>query len=154
AGIACELFRVGGATSGTFVASGSFPRWAFHAQRAEYTSVSMLHPCKAAAGPRLVNWDSLFSGAARPLGAPLGVCLALVVSIALAGCRPQASAVTIEQAPAKDPNVVRVTDDQLHQLNVAKVEGHQFRIFKQAVGQIAFNEDASTVVLTPFSGRV
>src|SRR5262249_15858048 len=25
---------------------------------------------------------------------------------------------------------------------------------KQAVGQIAFNEDASTVVLTPFSGRV
>ena len=29
-----------------------------------------------------------------------------------------------------------------------------FRIEKQAIGQIAFNEDASTLVLTPFSGRV
>jgi cobalt-zinc-cadmium efflux system membrane fusion protein len=42
----------------------------------------------------------------------------------------------------------------MHQLNVVKVEPYKFRIQKQAIGQIAFNEDASTVVLTPFSGRV
>ncbi len=34
------------------------------------------------------------------------------------------------------------------------VKPHRFRVYKLAVGQIAFNEDASTVVLTPFSGRV
>ena len=31
---------------------------------------------------------------------------------------------------------------------------HGARSTKQAIGQIAFNEDASTVVLTPFSGRI
>jgi membrane fusion protein, heavy metal efflux system len=39
-------------------------------------------------------------------------------------------------------------------LAVAAVESRTFRIQKPAIGQIAFNEDASTVVLTPFSGRV
>lgn len=54
----------------------------------------------------------------------------------------------------KDPNAVRVNVDQLHQLSVVAIATDQFRIQKQAIGQIAFNEDASTVVLTPFSGRV
>src|SRR5260370_38899588 len=42
----------------------------------------------------------------------------------------------------------------MHQLQVVKVEPHAFRVQRSAIGQIAFNEDASTVVLTPFSGRV
>jgi len=42
----------------------------------------------------------------------------------------------------------------MHQLNIVKVEWCSFRILKPAIGQIAFNDDASTVVLTPFSGRV
>jgi cobalt-zinc-cadmium efflux system membrane fusion protein len=51
-------------------------------------------------------------------------------------------------------DTVRITADQLHQLGIVKVESAVFRIEKQAIGQIAFNEDASTLVLTPFSGRV
>jgi len=54
----------------------------------------------------------------------------------------------------KDPNVVRVTDENLRQLNVVNVELRAFPLHKNAIGQIAFNEDASTVVQTPFSGRV
>jgi membrane fusion protein, heavy metal efflux system len=54
----------------------------------------------------------------------------------------------------KDPNAVRVTVDQMRQLAVIPVVTDQFRIQKPAIGQIAFNEDASTVVLTPFTGRV
>jgi membrane fusion protein, heavy metal efflux system len=54
----------------------------------------------------------------------------------------------------KTADSVRVTSDQLHQLGVVKVELYPFRAMKTAIGQIAFNEDASTVVLTPFSGRV
>jgi len=55
--------------------------------------------------------------------------------------------------PAKDDSV-RVTDDQMHQLAVAKVELRPFRLEKFAIGQIAYNEDAITVVMAPFAGRV
>jgi cobalt-zinc-cadmium efflux system membrane fusion protein len=42
----------------------------------------------------------------------------------------------------------------MHQLNVVRVELYPFRLHKPAIGQIAFNDDASTIVQTPFSGRV
>jgi membrane fusion protein, heavy metal efflux system len=58
------------------------------------------------------------------------------------------------QPPVKDSSIVEVSADQLHQLTVVKAEPYSFRLQKQAIGQIAFNEDASTVVITPFSGRV
>src|SRR5262245_63929301 len=58
------------------------------------------------------------------------------------------------QTPSAKGNTVRITAEQMHQLEIAKVEAAVFRAEKQAIGQIAFNEDASTLVLTPFSGRV
>jgi cobalt-zinc-cadmium efflux system membrane fusion protein len=67
-------------------------------------------------------------------------------------------ALTTSFAAAEDPmkgtDYVRVVAGQMHQLRVVKVEAHAFRVQRSAIGQIAFNEDASTVVLTPFSGRV
>ena len=54
----------------------------------------------------------------------------------------------------KGADFVRVVPDQLHQLEVVKVESFASSIQRSAIGQIAFNEDASTPVLTPFSGRV
>ena len=56
--------------------------------------------------------------------------------------------------PAKGTDYIRVGAGQMHQLQVVKVEAHAFRVQRSAIGQIAYNEDASTVVLTPFSGRV
>ena len=56
--------------------------------------------------------------------------------------------------PAKGTDYIRVGADQMHQLQVVKVEAYPFRAQRSAIGQIAYNEDASTVVLTPFSGRV
>jgi membrane fusion protein, heavy metal efflux system len=49
---------------------------------------------------------------------------------------------------------VRVTEEQMHQLGIAKVEPRPFRLEKFAIGQIAYNEDVSTIVLAPFAGRV
>jgi cobalt-zinc-cadmium efflux system membrane fusion protein len=72
----------------------------------------------------------------------------------LAGCWPDASAVKPPQAPVKDQNLIRVTTENLHQIGVVNVELAAFPRHKHAIGQIAFNEDASTVVQTPFSGRV
>jgi membrane fusion protein, heavy metal efflux system len=69
-----------------------------------------------------------------------------------------AMALTTSFAAAEDPmkgtDFVRVVAGQMHQLQVVKVEAYAFRVERSAIGQIAFNEDASTVVLTPFSGRV
>lgn len=56
--------------------------------------------------------------------------------------------------PGGNPNSVHVGDDQMHQLRLVPAEATDFQLKKSAIGQIAFNEDASTVVLTPFSGRV
>jgi cobalt-zinc-cadmium efflux system membrane fusion protein len=59
-----------------------------------------------------------------------------------------------QQQPATDSDIVRSTADQMHQLGTVKVERFAFRVQKFAIGQIAYNEDTSTAVLTPFSGRV
>jgi membrane fusion protein, heavy metal efflux system len=86
--------------------------------------------------------------------------LAIVAGCALLLTAPRLVATDITTAniePAKSPkspDSVRVGVDQLHQLGIVPVVTDQFRIQKPAIGQIAFNEDASTVVLTPFSGRV
>ena len=55
---------------------------------------------------------------------------------------------------SKTGDSVRVTADQMHQLQVVNVELYPFRVQKFAIGQIAYNEDTSTAVMTPFPGRV
>ena len=60
----------------------------------------------------------------------------------------------VVRGASKDRDTVRVTADQMHQLDIVKVELYPFRVQKFAVGQIAYNEDTSTAVMTPFSGRV
>ncbi|MBR1229587.1 MULTISPECIES: efflux RND transporter periplasmic adaptor subunit [unclassified Bradyrhizobium] len=78
--------------------------------------------------------------------------------IALFGVSLTASAAVTSFALAegtmKGADFVRVVPDQMHQLQVAKVETVAFRPQRSAIGQIGYNEDASTIVLTPFSGRV
>ena len=58
------------------------------------------------------------------------------------------------EGTTKGTDFVRVVADQMHQLEVVKVVPYAFSDQRSAIGQIAFNEDASTIVLTPFSGRV
>jgi cobalt-zinc-cadmium efflux system membrane fusion protein len=79
---------------------------------------------------------------------------AVLVVLLQAGCLLCLATGAPAQPKPKINDTVQVTADQLHQLDVVRVELCSFRQFKPAIGQIAFNEDASTVVLTPFSGRV
>jgi cobalt-zinc-cadmium efflux system membrane fusion protein len=81
---------------------------------------------------------------------------ALLIAVAgMLGCAIAAAEVAAPKAPKAPKNGdVRVTADQMHQLAIAQVELYPFRVQKFAIGQIAFNEDTSTAVLTPFSGRV
>jgi cobalt-zinc-cadmium efflux system membrane fusion protein len=82
--------------------------------------------------------------AATCLRRPAAVLLALALTTSFAAA----------EGPVKGPDFLRVTADQMHQLDVVKVTPYGFLDQRSAIGQIAFNEDASTIVLTPFSGRV
>ena len=77
---------------------------------------------------------------------------ALLFALVLVG--PILPAKVAAQNEAKNGDTVRVTADQMHQLRVIAVELYPFRVQKLAIGQIAYNEDTSTAVLAPFSGRV
>jgi membrane fusion protein, heavy metal efflux system len=86
--------------------------------------------------------------------AAVGLCVALLFVAPRIGGQRVVSAEAPIPPPTKSGEAVRVTADQMHQLSVVPVETATFRVLRPAIGQIAFNEDASTVVLTPFSGRV
>lgn len=95
-------------------------------------------------------------GLTRPVvltTAAIAACSALFFLAPRFGGQQVVSASAPVQAP-KNPDAVEVTADQMHQLGLVTVETNNFRVLRPAIGQIAFNEDASTVVLTPFSGRV
>jgi cobalt-zinc-cadmium efflux system membrane fusion protein len=76
-----------------------------------------------------------------------------MLAVLVAGCWPFSSKEAADE-PSKSGNNIRITNEQMRQLSAVPVEFHPFRVQKPAIGQIAFNEDASTVVLSPFSGRV
>jgi len=75
-------------------------------------------------------------------------------ALALALVWAQAAPADTTPEAKKDPDTVSITADQMHQVSIVDVKACTFNVQKLAIGQIAFNDDASTVVLTPFSGRV
>lgn len=77
--------------------------------------------------------------------------IACAFSIMMLACVPLRAG---EPVVNKAAETVRTTDDQAHQLGVVAAEQRPFRAVKAAIGQIAFNEDASSSVLSPFSGRI
>ena len=79
--------------------------------------------------------------------------LSLWLIVALFGASSMASP-ALAEGPMKGADFVRVVPDQMHQLQIVKVDAVAFRTQRSAIGQIGYNEDASTSVLTPFSGRV
>jgi cobalt-zinc-cadmium efflux system membrane fusion protein len=60
----------------------------------------------------------------------------------------------VAEGPMKGTDFLRVVPDQMHQLQIVKVGTYSFRAQRSAIGLIGYNEDASTIVLSPFSGRV
>lgn len=79
--------------------------------------------------------------------------IAMLFGMALATSSTAAEG-TKKEGTIKGVDYVRVVSDQMHQLEVVKVTPYAFRVQRSAIGQVAFNEEATTNVLTPFSGRV
>jgi cobalt-zinc-cadmium efflux system membrane fusion protein len=55
---------------------------------------------------------------------------------------------------APPPQSVDLTEPQLKAIKVAPVAQRDFRIVKQAVGNVDFNQDMSTQVSSPYQGRI
>jgi membrane fusion protein, heavy metal efflux system len=66
--------------------------------------------------------------------------------------RPEGAAPAGQTAP--DPNVVTVEAAQLQELKVVSVQAVRFRVDKNATGRIAFNEDRTTPIFSPYTGRI
>lgn len=101
--------------------------------------------------------DRLAAAAAVLFG--IAVADAMIESIALAGDGAKAaeSSTGSLQPPSTAPSAaatVRVRPSQMLQLKVVNVQAASFGMHRDAIGQIAFNEDASTVIHSPFAGRV
>ena len=94
----------------------------------------------------------------KVLGIVLSVACAAFAVYLLRGWSSRSEVPVVPAVAASATSVkgdmVRLTAEQMHQIEVAKVEIAHFRVMKTAIGQIAFNEDASTMVLAPYSGRV
>ncbi len=103
-------------------------------------------------GSRAAILPSPRSGEGDAIGLRLQVAL-LLAALAI-GCCPAVAAESAKPLSQKDGDNIRVTPDQTHQLDIVAAESYPFRIQKFAVGRLAYNEDVSTLVLTPFSGRV
>lgn len=106
---------------------------------------------------------------AMPVTKTRGAMCALVLSLVVGGlaglsqgltagapdaAKAAATATAMAGVKTPDSDAVRVQPSQMQMLNVKEVELVPFRITRASVGQIAFNEDASTIVVSPFSGRV
>jgi cobalt-zinc-cadmium efflux system membrane fusion protein len=55
---------------------------------------------------------------------------------------------------AASSGAITVTEQQMRQIRLGRVEARSFWDEKTAVGQITLNEDATTPVFTPYAGRV
>ena len=79
----------------------------------------------------------------------------LPLLLALLGPGLGAEATEAPKAPAaKSGDKVTISVEQARQIVVSPVASRALSMVKPGIGQIAFNEEASTVVLAPFSGRV
>jgi cobalt-zinc-cadmium efflux system membrane fusion protein len=56
--------------------------------------------------------------------------------------------------PTTDPDTVQLSDSQLGSIKTAAVTERDFPTQKEAVGNIAFNDDMNVQVFTPYQGRI
>ncbi|MBW8268550.1 efflux RND transporter periplasmic adaptor subunit [Caldovatus aquaticus] len=66
----------------------------------------------------------------------------------------QTATATPQPPPGGQPGAFRLSESEVRSLRIAPVALHDFRDERVAEGRIAYNEDRSTPVFSPYSGRV
>jgi len=72
----------------------------------------------------------------------------------LGGSPQEAPRAGLATAPALPPGEFRLNDNEMRALRIEPVVAREFRTERQAEGRITINEERSTPVLAPFTGRV
>lgn len=73
-----------------------------------------------------------------------------VLAALMAGCL----ALSLPAFARSGKDTIKIPETQLRALSLDEVKTFRFNAQKQAIGQLAFNEDTSTIVVAPFAGRV
>jgi cobalt-zinc-cadmium efflux system membrane fusion protein len=81
------------------------------------------------------------------------LCIPFAFALVLSGC-DQSGTAPATPVVRKTGDIIRIALEQMQSVDVVKVRAVRFPTKKSAIGQIAFNEDASTTVFSPFYGRV
>ena len=90
----------------------------------------------------------------RLLAGAGALAAAIVALIGYGVLRGHEAATPPAGATIAPTGVVSVTEAQMHQIKLGKVEQRSFQDERLAVGQIALNEDATTPIYPPYPGRV
>jgi cobalt-zinc-cadmium efflux system membrane fusion protein len=80
--------------------------------------------------------------------------MAAVLALTLAAAHGPAWSEAPKPVSPKVGDRLTVKPEQMHQIVTRPVEACDFLVVKPGIGQIAYNDDSSSVVLAPFSGRV
>jgi len=84
----------------------------------------------------------------------MGAAAVLAVVIIGAVVHAASGAMPASVSKASNPDEVKLTDSQLHAIQVAAIADREFAVEKTAVGSIDFNEDRTLQVFTPYAGRI
>jgi membrane fusion protein, heavy metal efflux system len=110
---------------------------------------------------RLVLFSSIFNHPRALIGARALVAIVLLSAAVHApssahtvdaGSKPELTRAAAQPAP--NPDSVQLTDSQLRSIKVAAVDEREFRVEKETVGSIDFNQDRTAQVYTPYQGRI
>ncbi len=96
------------------------------------------------------------------VGAGAGMLVALAAAVGLRATSPAQDPAAGGTAPAsgvgiravKPAEALELSPQEFAKFNVQPVEEHEFRIQREAIGNIDFNQDLSVQVFAPFAGRI
>jgi cobalt-zinc-cadmium efflux system membrane fusion protein len=88
----------------------------------------------------------------NPLAHPTASVALVLLAMAAAACSSEATGKSADTASSTIPKNATLTPDQLQRIHIVTVQPTSFRPLVEATGNVAFNGDKSTQVLSPVSG--
>jgi cobalt-zinc-cadmium efflux system membrane fusion protein len=83
-----------------------------------------------------------------------GVYVAMQSGMVGLGAAGAAGEQSNTKSPPRDPDNVNLSDSQLGSVKVEPVEEREFPTERESIGSIQFNQEMTTDVFTPYSGRI
>jgi cobalt-zinc-cadmium efflux system membrane fusion protein len=98
--------------------------------------------------------NSILDMKSKILGA---ACAGVLIALTATGCSKSTAVETrptVTPAQSSPADVVAVTAEQLRQFRIETPVERKVSVVREATGKVAFNEDNSTPVFSPYTGRI